>query len=77
MATWRADARYTRLVQEHGSALLRLAVMLTGNRHDAEDAVQDCSSVSPRRGRSPSRCPTSSVPSPTDASTSCVSAAMC
>ena len=41
MAAWGADANYTRLVREQGSTLLRLAVMLTGNRHDAEDAVQD------------------------------------
>ena len=41
MATWGADGRYTRLVEEHGTALLRLAIMLTGNRHDAEDVVQD------------------------------------
>jgi RNA polymerase sigma factor (sigma-70 family) len=41
MAQWRADARYTRLVEEHGTRLLHLAIMLTGNRHDAEDVVQD------------------------------------
>jgi len=41
MAAWTADARYTRLVEEQGSGLLRLAIMLLGNRHDAEDAVQD------------------------------------
>lgn len=41
MATWGADARYTRLVEQHGSTLLHLALLLTGNRHDAEDVVQD------------------------------------
>lgn len=41
MATWRADARYTRLIERHGTSLLKLAVMLTGDRADAEDAVQD------------------------------------
>jgi len=41
MTTWGADARYTRLVHEKGSTLLRLALMMTGNRHDAEDVVQD------------------------------------
>jgi len=41
MAAWSADARYTRLVEEQGTGLLRLAIMLLGNRHDAEDAVQD------------------------------------
>jgi len=41
MAAWSADARYTRLVEEQGTGLLRLAIMLLGNVHDAEDAVQD------------------------------------
>jgi len=41
MPTWGADARYTRLVEEHGTSLLHLAIMMTGNRHDAEDVVQD------------------------------------
>jgi len=41
MATWGADARYTRLVEEHGEKLLHLAILLTGNRHDAEDVLQD------------------------------------
>jgi RNA polymerase sigma factor (sigma-70 family) len=41
VATWSADARYTRLIAEHGAALMRFAVMLAGNPHDAEDAVQD------------------------------------
>lgn len=41
MALWGADARYTQLVRDHGSDLLRLAIMLSGNRHDAEDVVQD------------------------------------
>jgi RNA polymerase sigma factor (sigma-70 family) len=41
MAGWGADANYTRLIGEHGGALLHLAILLTGNRHDAEDIVQD------------------------------------
>jgi RNA polymerase sigma factor (sigma-70 family) len=41
MAAWGADARYTRLVEEHGTGLLHLAMLLTGNRFDAEDVVQD------------------------------------
>jgi RNA polymerase sigma factor (sigma-70 family) len=41
VSAWGADARYTRLVEQHGMSLLRLAILLTGNRHDAEDAVQD------------------------------------
>lgn len=41
MAAWGADARYTRLVSEHADRLLHLAVLMTGNRHDAEDIVQD------------------------------------
>jgi RNA polymerase sigma factor (sigma-70 family) len=28
-------------VEQHGMSLLRLAILLTGNRHDGEDAVQD------------------------------------
>lgn len=40
-ATWSADARYTDLVRRRGGELVRLAVMLTGNRLDDEDAVQD------------------------------------
>ncbi|MDM4764114.1 sigma factor [Galbitalea sp. SE-J8] len=40
MTRWRADERYTALVAERGAALLRLAVLMTGNRHDAEDVVQ-------------------------------------
>ena len=39
--SWTTDTRYTRLVQQHGSSLLRLAILLTGNRHDGEDVVQD------------------------------------
>ncbi len=38
---WAADDHYVRLVEEHGPALLRLATLLTGNRQDAEDAVQE------------------------------------
>jgi RNA polymerase sigma factor (sigma-70 family) len=41
MPAWGADARYTRIVQQHANTLLYLAVLLTGNRHDAEDVVQD------------------------------------
>jgi len=41
MATWSADSRYTELVERHGASLLHLALLLTGNRHDAEDIVQD------------------------------------
>lgn len=41
MASWAADAQYTRLVEQHGTALLRLAVLLTGNRFDGEDALQE------------------------------------
>lgn len=39
--SWTTDARYTRLVQQHGNGLLRLAILLTGNHHDGEDVVQD------------------------------------
>lgn len=38
---WPNDAEYTRLLAVHGEALARLAYLLTGNRADAEDAVQD------------------------------------
>lgn len=41
MTAWAGDERYTALVRQHGDELLRLGVLLTGNRHDAEDAVQD------------------------------------
>jgi RNA polymerase sigma-70 factor (sigma-E family) len=41
MPTWGAGAHYTRLIEQHGGALLHLAILLTGNRHDAEDIVQD------------------------------------
>ena len=41
MAAWNADARYTRLVHEQGDRLVRLAVLMTGSRQDAEDVVQD------------------------------------
>jgi RNA polymerase sigma factor (sigma-70 family) len=41
MAVWGADGRYLRLVEQHGSSLLHLAILLTANRHDAEDIVQD------------------------------------
>lgn len=35
------DEEYTSLLAEHGERLARLAYLLTGNRADAEDAVQD------------------------------------
>jgi RNA polymerase sigma factor (sigma-70 family) len=41
VSRWGADARYTRLVEEHGESLLHFAILLTGNRYDAEDIVQD------------------------------------
>jgi RNA polymerase sigma-70 factor (sigma-E family) len=41
MTGWNADERFHALVAEHADTLLRIALMLTGNRHDAEDAVQD------------------------------------
>lgn len=41
VARWAADARYLQLVEQHSAALMRLAVLLTGDRYDAEDAVQD------------------------------------
>lgn len=41
MARWAADERYVRLVQQHSAALMRLALLLTRDRQDAEDAVQD------------------------------------
>jgi RNA polymerase sigma factor (sigma-70 family) len=41
MAMWGGDARYLALVERHGTSLLHLAILLTGNRSDAEDVVQD------------------------------------
>jgi len=38
---WQGDARFLRVVDEHSSALFHLALLLTGNRADAEDVVQD------------------------------------
>jgi len=38
---WPADASYERFVAEHGPALLRVAVLITGNRYDAEDVLQE------------------------------------
>lgn len=38
---WAADARYLELVEQQSGSLMRLAVLLTGDRHEAEDAVQD------------------------------------
>jgi RNA polymerase sigma factor (sigma-70 family) len=41
VAVWGGDARYLALVERHGNSLLHLAILLMGNRHDAEDVVQD------------------------------------
>lgn len=41
MTEWAGDARYAALVERHGSSLLHLAILLTGNVHDAEDVLQD------------------------------------
>lgn len=41
MPRWRADERYEFFVRQHGAELLRFAAMLTGNRADAEDVVQE------------------------------------
>ncbi len=41
MPVWGADARYERLVALHSASLVRLAFLLTANRADAEDAVQE------------------------------------
>lgn len=41
MDIWGGDERYTRLIREHGRSLLHLAILLTGDRDDAEDVVQD------------------------------------
>lgn len=38
---WPADAAYERFIAEHGPGLLRAAVLITGNRFDAEDAFQE------------------------------------
>jgi RNA polymerase sigma-70 factor (sigma-E family) len=38
---WGGDARYTRMIETHGESLLHLGILLTGNRSDAEDVVQD------------------------------------
>ena len=38
---WPSDERYARFVTEHAQTLARLALLLTGNRFDAEDVVQD------------------------------------
>ncbi|MDM4762138.1 sigma-70 family RNA polymerase sigma factor [Galbitalea sp. SE-J8] len=49
MAQWTADARYTRVVGDHAESLLHLAYLVTGNRGDAEDAVQNAIiAVAPR-----------------------------
>lgn len=39
--SWPADTDYENFVKVHGRAMNRLALLLTGNRSDAEDAVQD------------------------------------
>lgn len=36
-----SQADFNRLVEEHGPGLYRLAYRLVGNRHEAEDAVQE------------------------------------
>lgn len=36
-----ADADFARFVAEHGARFVRLATLLTGNRFDGEDAVQE------------------------------------
>ena len=41
MPEWSADARFTELVRTRRGELLRVALLITGNRSDAEDAVQD------------------------------------
>lgn len=41
MAGWVADPRYTALVASRGAELMKVALLVAGNRHDAEDAVQD------------------------------------
>lgn len=38
---WPESSGYEEFVRQHGESLLRLAVLLTGNRHDAEDVLQD------------------------------------
>ncbi|MGN6444600.1 RNA polymerase sigma factor [Amnibacterium sp.] len=41
MARWVADPRYTALVATRGAELMKVAMLVAGNRQDAEDAVQD------------------------------------
>ncbi len=41
MAKWLADPRYTRLIQQRNAELIKVALLISGDRHDAEDAVQD------------------------------------
>lgn len=38
---WPVDEGFAQLVAAHAQPLLRLAILLTGNRYDAEDALQD------------------------------------
>jgi RNA polymerase sigma factor (sigma-70 family) len=38
---WRGDSRLTELVRRRGPELLRIGVLLTGSRYDAEDALQE------------------------------------
>lgn len=55
---WAADARFTELVKTRRPELLRVAMLITGSRADAEDSVQDAvlsvsgawSGVAPRAG---------------------------
>lgn len=39
MAVWGADARYTRLVEQHGSGLFHLTILFTGKRAVANRAT--------------------------------------
>ena len=36
-----SQAQFDRLVDEHGPALYRMAYRMIGDRHEAEDVVQD------------------------------------
>jgi len=38
---WTGDSEYESLLREHGASLVRFALLLTGNRFDAEDIVHD------------------------------------
>lgn len=41
MTAWPGDARYTDLVRRRGEELLRIGVLMTGSRAEAEDALQE------------------------------------